>query len=38
MALNKQVHLYGVDTSYFYNKKKDEFTKSLIKCILLKAI
>jgi hypothetical protein len=22
MALNKQIHLYGVDTSYFYNKKE----------------
>lgn len=24
MALNKQVHLYGIDTAYFYNKKEQK--------------
>lgn len=29
MALNKQVHLYGIDTAYFYNHKEDKINNKL---------
>ena len=29
MALNKQIHLYGIDTAYFYNKKEDKINDKL---------
>ena len=36
MALNKQVHLYGVDTDYFYNKKEAKIDRKLKKMYLKK--
>ena len=38
MALNKQVHLYGVDTSYFYNKKERILHEKLNKMYITKSI
>lgn len=37
MALNKQVHLYGVDTSYFYNKKERRLHEKLNKMYIAKS-
>ena len=38
MALNKQVHLYGIDTSYFYNKKERRLHDKLNKMYIQKSI
>lgn len=37
MALNKQIHLYGVDTSYFYNKKERKLHEKLNKMYIQKS-
>ena len=29
MALNKQVHLYGIDTAYFYSHKEEKIQTKL---------
>lgn len=38
MALNKQIHLYGVDTSYFYNKKERKIHERLNKMYIQRSI
>jgi hypothetical protein len=37
LSLNKQIHLYGVGTDYFFNKKEDKINSKLVKARITKS-